>query len=400
MRTRENKATRSEIGLTAAFTAYFALTALLVTFMPVVTPALQDGFGLSASQIGLLTSVYLLGYALVEFPAGFAGLHWGGRVFAFSGALLVLGSLVFALGTSLPMFAAGRAIQGLGAGMVIVTGSPVLARGIRPHRLTWSWGIAGAGWGVGTIAGLVILPAVADAGGFRAVCLAVAGFSLACTIAVLVPKAVRARPAHGEEIKVRSYAQDVRGVTTHREVALLGLFNATNLAATVVVIVWTPVFLTEMRGASVAIGALVTAGLGLSQIAANPAGAWADAHLGRRRVIYWSQILLAASTLAIPLVPGIAPVLIVVLLNGFFDMTYFPSIFAAVPTVVKLRLVGIAAAWVSIVGMLSSVVFPWLFGALLDAGLGYVAGYGALAAFILVGAAGVRFFTWSKPKPD
>jgi MFS family permease len=381
-----------ETVLTLSLTAFFSLSALMVAFMPVVAAPLQERFALSASQIGLLTSAYLLGYALVELPAGMAAARWGGRLFAVSGLLLIVGSLVFAFAGSFAALAAGRLLQGLGAGMNPPVGSPVLARAIRPHRLSWAWGIMGAGWGAGTIVGLFAFPSLAKAAGFRAVPLAVAGLALVLVIVVLTQRAVRIRPARAAQLRLRAYLADVPAVARRRDINLLGLFNATSLAVAVGAVVWTPVFLTETRGAGVEVGAYVTAMLGFAQIAANPFGAWAEGRVGRRPVILWSQLGLAATVLLVPFAPGVAPVLLLVLLVGFFDMSYFAPLYAAVPVVVDLRLVGLGAAWVSMVGIVSSMVFPWLFGALLDAGLGYASGYAALAAFALIGALATPLF--------
>lgn len=390
-----SKVRLQETLLAFSLMAFFALSALMLALMPVVTPALQERFGLTASDLGLLTSGYLLAYALVEFPAGMAAGRWGGWVFAVSGLALVAGSVVFAASSSLPGFFAGRVLQGLGGGAVVIVGSPVLAHSIRPGRLGWAWGVMGAGWGVGTIAGLFLFPTVEQVAGFRAVLLVAAAICLAVTVLTLVQAPVRARPALAAGLSLRDYLHGIVRVATNREINLLGIFNAASLAIAVGALVWTPVFLSSERGVGPAAAAYVTAGLGLAQIFANPLGASAAGRWGRRPVIFWSLVGLAAVTILLPLTPGLLPALLLVLLIGFFDMSYFAPMFAAVPEVVELPLVGLGAAWMSVVAIGSSLLAPWLFGLMLDAGWGFLAGYLMLAAFAAIGTAVVRFFRLS-----
>jgi MFS family permease len=180
-------------------------------------------------------------------------------------------------------------------------------------------------------------------------------------------------------------------VAANRDVNLLGLCNAASLAVAVGAVVWTPVFFQEARGAGPGIAAYITAGLGLSQLLGNPLGALAAGRWGARPVMGWSLAALAVTTALVPATPSLLAGFVLIFLVGFFDMSYFAPMFAAVPRVVDLPLVGLASAWVSIVGIAGSLLAPWLFGLLLDAGWGYPAGYLMLAAFAVAGLAGTRF---------
>jgi hypothetical protein len=53
--------------------------------------------------------------------------------------------------------------------------------------------------------------------------------------------------------------------------------------------------------------------------------------------------------------------------------------------------VGLAGAYVNVLGFAGSLGAPWLFGVLLDQGRGFGAGYLLLAAFALAAAVGVLF---------
>ena len=75
-----------------------------------------------------------------------------------------------------------------------------------------------------------------------------------------------------------------------------------------------------------------------------------------------------------------------VLLAGFFSMTYFPPMLSYMPEVVdKPWQVGPATGLNTALGFAGSMLFPWFFGLMLDAGdssrASYIVGYLMLAVF-------------------
>ena len=117
----------------------FLTNAVILSVMPIVTDDLQTRFGFSSAQIGLLTSVFMGFYGVAGISSGFFAPRWGGRLLAVTSACFVVGSALFALSSSFAGFVTARAIQGIGAGMVIATCSPVMAcslpRGATAPRL-------------------------------------------------------------------------------------------------------------------------------------------------------------------------------------------------------------------------------------------------------------------------
>ncbi|MFH0916196.1 MAG: MFS transporter [bacterium] len=393
---------------------FFAMSALTLSLLPVVAADVRERFALSGSQIGLLTSVFMFSYGGIGIPAGVAAARWGGRVLAASAACFVLGSLVFGLGSSMAAFLVGRGLQGLGGGMVVPVCSPVLAHVVAGHRLNRAWGIFGTGWGAGIMLALLIMPSVARAGGYRAVFLATAGLGLAVGVAALSQKAIRALPQHPEGATTfRALGRALGAAATNRRVWLLGLFNGAGLAVGVGVLVWTPEFLHIKFGSSVSVAAYLTAGLGLTQLVANPLGATSAARWGKLKTILVSLSAMTVTTALVPLAPGLWLVFVFVVLAGFFTMTYFAPMFGLVPEVVRRpEQVGPATGFINIVGFGVSLLTPWIFGLLLDTlgsgsagtgpggsggeGRGFVAGYLLLAAFAALGTAGVAGFVTSK----
>jgi len=393
---------------------FFAMSALTLSLLPVVAAELRQRFALSASEIGLLTSVFMFAYGGIGIPAGATAARWGGRVLAASAACFVIGSLVFGLSSSMAGFLVGRGLQGLGGGMVVPVCSPVLAHMVAYHRLNRAWGIFGTGWGAGIMLALLIMPSVAGAGGYRAVFLTTAGLGLAVGGAALSQRAIRALPQHPEgATTLRALGRALGAAAVNRRILLLGLFNGAGLAVGVGVLVWTPGFLHIKFGSSESVAAYLTAGLGLTQLVANPLGAASAARRGKLTVILGSLAAMTVATALVPVVPGLWLVFVFVVLAGFFTMTYFAPLFGLVPEVVsRPEHVGPATGFINIVGFAVSLLTPWIFGLLLDtlgsgaagtgpggsggAGRGYVAGYLFLAAFAAAGVAGAVGFRPNK----
>jgi MFS family permease len=138
--------------------SFYLMSTLTLALMAVVTSELQGEFGFSASQIGLLTSIFMFAYGAAGIPAGVAAARWGGRVLAISCAFFVLGSSVFALSSSYAGFMVGRLLQGFGGGMVLPVSSPIIARFLRPEARNRGWGVFATGKGLGALVALLAMP--------------------------------------------------------------------------------------------------------------------------------------------------------------------------------------------------------------------------------------------------
>ena len=104
------------------FALLFALCNYYRTVNAVLAPYLIATFSLSASQLGLLISVYFLVSALFQAPLGLLMDRYGPR--RVQGVLVVIagiGAIIFALGDSWPVLLTGRVIMGIGAAGGLMT---------------------------------------------------------------------------------------------------------------------------------------------------------------------------------------------------------------------------------------------------------------------------------------
>ena len=373
-----------------------ALTGLALSLIPVVADQLRADFGYSDSQIGLLTSVFMLALGAVAIPWGLASARWGGRTLAVGLAIGIGGSLLLAFANSYGGFLAGRLVQGAGLGVIVPTVGTIIPDAISPRLRGRAWGVFGTGHGLGVVLALLILPSIAAAGGYRAVFVAAAVLIAVFGALALAQGPVHRKPAHcSDAVGPRDLVRALGTTVTNHQVLLLCLFNLAGLAVGVGALVWTPEFMKAEFGASVSVAAYLTAGLGVAQLVGNPLGAVAMGRWGKKAVIATCMLLMTACIALVPFLPSLWVVFIFVTIAGFLTMAYFSPLFAGIAEVVKTPPeVGAATGLLEVFGFIGALVAPWLFGLLLDVlgeQSGYVAGYLMLAAIAALSCIGLLF---------
>jgi predicted MFS family arabinose efflux permease len=380
----------------AVLMSFVALQTVGVVLIPVVAPQLQDRFGMSEAQIGLLTSAFALAVAVTAIPLGLATARWGGRTLFFAAALFLAGSLVFAAADSYPWFLVGRFIQGLGAGAGMPVGTALITRLVLPSFRHRAFGLFGAGTGLGAVVTLLVTPSVAAAGGYRAVFIVAAGFVVVLAAAAAASGAIRSRPGSaGVPVGIRTLGRALAHTARSPGVLLVGVMNLTVVAVVVGVLTWTPQFLHDQHGSSLAIAAYLTAAIGVAQTVGNPLGAMAASRWGTSAVLVAGLALMALATALVPIGPGLVGAFAAVLVTVFLAGALLPPSLAVVADVAHgNEAVGAATGLIGMLNVVGSMFAPWVFGLLLDkygtrpGRPGYTAGYLMLAGFALAGAAG------------
>jgi MFS family permease len=367
-----------------------------------VSGQLQEEFGLSDGQIGLLTSVFMGFYGLAAVLSGPFASRWGGRLLLVTCGTFFVGSLILGMSPSFGCLLAGRAIQGIGGGTVVPVCNPLMSQAVSPERIRRCWAVFGCGWGIGQMAALLIMPAVARVGGFRAVFFAIAGLAMIAGVGALSQRVVRALPNRSESsLGSRAMAASLLRVAKNRRLLLLGVVCIAHLAIPVGIVAWTPSFLGEYRGAAPGLAAYLIAGLGACQVLGSLAGAALAGKVGKHRVILGSLGTMTLAVGLIAIVPGRMAAVTMVLLAGFCSFTLFPPMISYISEVVgKQEDVGAATGVHAVIGFVGALAAPWIFGQVLDAGTrsngSYVLGYLVLVAFGVAAVAGIATF---RPHP-
>jgi predicted MFS family arabinose efflux permease len=162
------------------------IATLALFSLPAFADSIKHDFGVSSAEVGLLTAVFAAVYALVQVPAGVFGDVVGHNV-ALSCALALLGASLLAStqASSFAILVGLRALTGLSAGVLLpVTSS--LIRAAAPRHNTRAQAMLGAGWGLGYLLSLLVLPVLFSS--WRQALVALTAVSvLAALVAALLP---------------------------------------------------------------------------------------------------------------------------------------------------------------------------------------------------------------------
>ena len=173
------------------FALGYYLSYLLRTVNAVISPALTNELGLSAAQLGLLTSMYFLAFGLAQIPVGIALDRFGPR--RVESALLwvtALGSVLFALGDSMASLGLARALIGLGVSACLMGALKGLALWYPPERQSSMTGFIMASGAMGALTASAPLELMMPLVGWRGVFwgIAVVAVLAALTLARSLPR--------------------------------------------------------------------------------------------------------------------------------------------------------------------------------------------------------------------
>lgn len=148
-------------------------------------PLITHDLGLSAADLGLLTSLYFLGFAGAQLPAGVLLDHYGSRRVT-AGTLLfaAAGIWVFGAGHSIGMMMLGRLLIGVGVSVCLGAAFKALAQHFEAARLPLMNGLVMAVGGLGGVAVGSPLTWVLTFASWRAVCGALGVLTIAVALAL------------------------------------------------------------------------------------------------------------------------------------------------------------------------------------------------------------------------
>jgi len=395
---------RGAVLLGLAMMSYVLVTGMALSLVPIVAPEMQDRFGLSASEIGLLTSLFMLTTSLGAIPMGLAAARWGGRVLVASGCIFVAGLALFAASASYPWFLVARLLQGIGASAAPPVATWLMARTVDHRYHAWTLGTFACGQGAGVLAALLIMPSIQGSVGYRGVFLATAGIAVALIAASLGRRELRTRlRGVSTGVSLKGHLRMLGSVALNLRLALLVIVNIGAMSLFVGVLTWTPAFLHDQRGTSLAIAAYLTAGLGLAQLLGSPVGAAAMARWGKGAVLVAGMALMLVATVLVPFAPGVVGVFVCVVVSGLLSLAVLPPILGSLPEVVDHPdQVGAATGYMYTVNLVATMLAPWVFGLLLDrygvgdADPGYTIGYQFLGLFGLLGLGAALLLTLTR----
>lgn len=178
------------------FAAGYFLSYLLRNVNAVIAPDLTRELGVSAADLGLLTSAYLLTFSTFQLPLGILLDRYGPR--RVEAALLLLaaaGCAGFALGDSLGGLAAARGLIGLGVCACLMASFKAFSVWYPPQRLPALNASVMVAGGLGALSATTPLAWAAPLLGWRGLFLGLAALAMAAAVAIfLTPEKPGPRP--------------------------------------------------------------------------------------------------------------------------------------------------------------------------------------------------------------
>jgi len=133
-----------------------------------LAPDLMQDFSTTATELGVLSSMYFYAYALMQIPAGLLVDSIGSRKTAtFFTTITAIGILLFGLAQTLLIASIARLIIGIGVSVIFVATVKILARWFRPDEVSSYFGIFVLVGNLGAIAAAAPLALVTLTIGWR-----------------------------------------------------------------------------------------------------------------------------------------------------------------------------------------------------------------------------------------
>jgi MFS family permease len=238
--------------LVGTLISIYIVSQFLRNSIGVIAPNLAADLGLSAAQIGLLSSIFFFSFAAVQIPLGMALDRFGPRRCLLVCAVIIMaGIAVFAYARTPGELIFGRMLLGIGASSAFMAPLAIYARRFPPQQFA---SLTGLQIGIGTFGALIATAPLAFATaavGWRMSFLAVGVFTLFVTIALalVVKDDGAAGPATAKPETLRESLAGIVAVLRTRSVwPVFGMQFVAYSSFVLVVGLWGGPYLTHIYG--------------------------------------------------------------------------------------------------------------------------------------------------------
>jgi MFS family permease len=245
-------APRGAVLLVGTLAAIYLVSQFLRNSVGVIAPDLAREIGLSAAEIGLLSSAFFFSFAAAQIPLGIALDRYGPRrCMLLCAAVALLGTVLFAMATTLTGLVTARILMGLGSSCYLMAPLALYARRFPAERFTL---LAGIQIGIGTVGTLFVTAPLAWASasiGWRATFLVVAGLVVAgaLLVAIVVREDAADQTESGRRDTLRESMRGVLEVTRMPSFARVFAMNVISYSSYVLIVgLWGGPFLSDVYG--------------------------------------------------------------------------------------------------------------------------------------------------------
>jgi len=363
-------------------------------------PLVRQDFGLTRAQVGLYTTFFFAGAAVLAIFAGSLVDRVGSR----RGILLGLSCmgcamLLYGVAPSYSMILFLAIFAGLGLTIITPSVNRAVLTGAPPGRRATSMGVMQSGIGIGGFTGASLLPVLGASIGWRSSIQGTAALSIVIAIIVFfayrdeeeIPRAVTGAAALKE---------DLISLFADRDLLCACIMGTVYGSVSASVIFHYTVFLSEDLHLTAGLAGLGLGLIHIGGIAGRPIWGWlSDGIFGgdRARTMLALGVLISGLYFLVGMVAygAYLPLSIIVVLSlllGLSVLSWIPVYFVTVGELAGEGQVGTATGLAMVFNRSGMLLAPPLFGLLADATGTYQAGWLLLGAIMAIAAPG--FYLW------
>ena len=182
---RQRALWRMTLSVFLPFAAAYYLSYLFRTINAVSAPRMSADIGIGAAELGLLTAVYFLTFAVAQLPIGVALDRFGPhRVQIVLLPVAVSGAVLFAAADDMMLLLIGRALIGLGVAACLVAGLKALVLWLPQERLAFANGCFVALGALGAVSATFPAEVLLDTLGWRGLFLVLAAVTFVAMVTI------------------------------------------------------------------------------------------------------------------------------------------------------------------------------------------------------------------------
>ena len=362
-------------------------------------PQMKDELGLTATQVGLLTSAFFWTYVPAQLLAGWMAERWNAY------RTLALGLAAWSVATLLTGFAQGfamifglRLLLGIGESAAFPCSSKLIAQHVHGHKLGWANSLVAQGLSLGPAFGVFFGGLLMAQFGWRNVFIMFGALSLLWLVPWIL--ATRRHSAEADAEVDEGPAPSFFDMLKRRELWGAALGHLAANYGFYFVISWLPLYLVKARGYTVpemaTIGGLVYLAYAAAAISSGwitdrwIASGWTP-NRARKTISVVLFLGAAAGLLACGVLQDRNQMLVALFLAGIMLGGLSPQVFAIGQTLAGPRGAGKWVGLQNCAGNLSGIVGPIVTGMIVDATGSYDAAFILAAAVTLSGVVGWCF---------
>ncbi|MBZ8139297.1 MFS transporter [Rubrivivax gelatinosus] len=365
------------------------------TILNPVMKDIQTEFGLSGTQLGIISSAFFLSYALLQVPAGVLGDRIGRKKVLVPGFLLFgVFTAVSGMARSFFTFIAARVVTGAGQGTYYGPQYGIAAEQIPARNRSLGSALINSGMAFGIALGLMVSSWVAHSLGYgwRApfFVMAVPTVVMALLIWWLIKE--NPRPT-GAQAQAHSNKGAFTALLKNRNLLVTYVMVFCSLFGFFMILTWLPYYLQTERGIPVKEIGNISSLVAWVSIPGGLLFAQVSDKLGKRKPLVFVLVPIAAASLvSIAWLQDVNQVIAAICVYGFFGkLALDPVLIATVADNTPKENYGTAFGIFNFVGMSSSILAPTIAGFVSDATGSLAANFYISAAVLAAGMIGMSF---------